>query len=72
MKNKKSVWLTIALTFLFGPFGLFYVSPGLAILVFAVPVLAFLSNDMQVLGLWMFFVWPISLVIGAIAAAIKS
>ena len=64
MKDK-SVALALLLTFLFGPLGLFYASTTGAV---ALIVLA-AAGVVPTLGYVLIFVWPASMVWGAIAAS---
>ena len=63
MKDK-SVFLALVLTFFFGPLGLFYASAsGAVVLIVAAAV-----GVVPTLGYVLIFVWPASMVWGAIAA----
>jgi hypothetical protein len=64
MKDK-SVFLAVVLTFFFGPLGLFYASAsGAVVLIVAAAV-----GVVPTLGYVLIFVWPASMVWGAIAAS---
>jgi hypothetical protein len=64
MPRDKSVGFAFALTFLFGPLGLFYVSTSVAIAALVVSVVVFVLT----LGLGVFVTWPATIVLGCIMA----
>lgn len=65
IKNKKSVGLAILLTILFGPLGMLYSTVLGAIIMSIVSiVIGFLT-----LGIGLFFIWPIYIIWGALAAS---
>jgi hypothetical protein len=64
MRRDKSVGVALALTFFFGPLGLFYVSTSIAIAALVVSVVVFVIT----LGLGVFVTWPATIVLGCIVA----
>ena len=53
------------LTFLFGPFGLFYTGAGAAIVMLGISLVVAVVT----LGLGLIFIWPVSMVWGAVSAS---
>lgn len=66
MKNK-SVGLSLLLTFLFGPLGLFYASAWGAVALIIIAA----AGVVPTMGFVLIFVWPASMLWGAIAAGNK-
>jgi hypothetical protein len=64
MPRDKSVGVALALTFFFGPLGLFYVSTSVAVAALVVSVVVFVMT----LGLGIIVTWPATVVIGCIMA----
>jgi hypothetical protein len=64
MPRDKSVGVAFALTFFFGPLGLFYVSTSIAVAALVVSVVVFVMT----LGLGIIVTWPATVVIGCIVA----
>jgi hypothetical protein len=64
MPRDKSVGVASALTFFFGPLGLFYVSTSIAVAALVVSVAVFVMT----LGLGIIVTWPATVVIGCIMA----
>lgn len=65
VKTKKSVLVSLILTFFFGPLGMLYSTVGGAIIMLIVSaVVGFIT-----MGFGLFFTWPICMIWGAIAAA---
>jgi hypothetical protein len=61
----KSVGAALVLTFLFGPFGLFYTSVAADIVVSVIGFVAIIAT----LGLAIIIIWPVSMVLGAVQAS---
>jgi hypothetical protein len=61
----KSVGAALALTFFFGPLGLFYISAGGAIIAIIVSIIV----GVLTLGFGLLFVWPIIMVWAAVTAS---
>lgn len=68
VEGRKSLGLALILTFFFGPFGLLYVSAlwGLAMIVLGA-VVGVIS-----LGLGLVLIWPLSMILGGILAAVHN
>lgn len=65
IKNRKSVGLAILLTILFGPLGMLYSTIlGAIIMTIVSIVIGFLT-----VGIGLFFIWPICIIWGALAAS---
>ena len=64
MPRDKSVGVAFALTFFFGPLGLFYVSTSIALAALVVSVVVFVMT----LGLGVIVTWPATIVLGCIMA----
>jgi hypothetical protein len=64
MPRDKSVGVAFALTFFFGPLGLFYISTSVAVTALVVSVVVFVMT----LGLGIIVTWPATVVIGCIMA----
>jgi hypothetical protein len=63
----KSVGAALVLTFFFGPLGLLYASVLGAALLFVIGVIV----GVLTLGLGLVFIWPVSMIWGALAASSK-
>jgi len=63
----KSVGAALVLTFFFGPLGLLYASVLGAVLLFVLGVIV----GILTLGIGLFFIWPASMIWGAVAASNK-
>lgn len=64
-QNKKSVALSLVLTFFFGPLGMLYSTVAGGIIMFFIAIVVGLFT----FGIGLFFLWPIQMIWAAIAAS---